>query len=53
MRPSSRMIYRMTRVQYQLPQQIDHGEIVVNNEERTARNATTSMQVENGNFLGE
>ena len=41
MRPFSGMSYRVLRVKHQLPQWTEHGEIVINNEERTARNAAT------------
>ena len=48
--PSSGMSYRALRAQHQLPQQIDHGEIVINNEERTAHNAATKYASEKGTF---
>ena len=50
MRPSSGMSYRALRAQHQLPQQINHGEIVINNEERTARNAATKYASGEGKF---
>ena len=53
MRPSSGMSSWALRAQHQIPQRIDHGEIVINNEERTAQNAATKIVVEKENFRGE
>jgi len=50
MRPSNGMIYRVLRVQHQLPQWTDHGEIGINNEERRAQNAAKKYTSEEGKF---
>ena len=48
--PSSGMSYRALRAQHQIPQRTDHGKIVINNEERTTRNAATKYTSGEGKF---
>ena len=50
MRSSSGMSYKALRAQHELPQRIDHGEIVIINEEQTARNAATKYMSGKGKF---